>query len=76
MSSMTREQAETFLGLSPLTMSNMLDGGHFPSFYATGAFAKDEVMHFHCFCEDIREKNRTGDLSPPDCGDDFDPTLL
>lgn len=74
--SMTREQAEAFLGLSSLTMTNMLDGGHFPSFYATGVFAEDEVMDFHRFCENIRERNRTGDLSPPDCDDDFDPPLL
>ena len=69
---MTREQAETFLGLSSLSMDNMLEGGHFPSFKATGSFSEEEVMHFHSFCSNIRERNRTGDLSPPDCDCDID----
>lgn len=69
---MTRKEAESFLGLTTLTMDNVLKGGHFPSYTNTGDFAEAEVMEWKQMCDEIKERNRTGDMSPPDCDDDLD----
>jgi len=67
---MTRKEAESFLGLSPQSMDNVLKGGHFPSYTNTGDFSEVEVMEWKRLCDQVRKKNSTGDMSLPDCDSD------
>jgi hypothetical protein len=74
---LTTTQAANLLGVtSPATMKNWLEGGNFPGAYLTSegywAFPLVGVLEAKARMDEIREKNRTGDLSPPDCDDDLD----
>lgn len=78
---LTAPEAAKILGVSsPNTVKNWLEGGHFPGAYRTMGghwrFPLAEVLAVKARMEALREKNRTGDLSPPDCDDDFDPPAL
>lgn len=83
---LTAPAAAKLLGVSsPNTVKNWLEGGHFPGAYRTMGgskmgghwrFPRADVLAVKARMEALREKNRAGDLSPPDCDDDFDPPAL
>jgi len=68
-------QAAALLGVSsPNTVKNWLEAGYFPSAFQTAGghwrFHRDEVLAVKARMEDLRAKNRSGDLTPPDLDDD------
>ena len=79
---LTSSQAAALLGVSsPKTVKNWLRGGYFPSAIQTPGghwrFPRDEVESVKRQLEETRDRNRRGDLTPPDLGDDdSSPPLL
>jgi predicted site-specific integrase-resolvase len=75
----TQEAAELLGVTSTATVKNWLEGGHFPGAYQVDGewrFSSSEVLAAKKRIEELREKNRTGDLSLPDCDYDLDLPLL
>lgn len=78
---LTSGQAATLLGVSsPNTVKNWLEAGHFPGAFKTAGghwrFLRGDVEAVKAQMEVLREKNRTGDIAPPDLEDDYPPPLL
>lgn len=78
---LTSAEAAKLLGLaSPNTVKNWLAGGHFPGAYQTRGghwrFPRAEVEVVKQRMEALRERNRRGDLAPPEQDDDGTPPLL
>ena len=75
---LTSGQAAALLGVSSAnTVKNWLKGGHFPGAFQTAGghwrFLRDEVEAVRSRMEALREKNRRGDLTPPDASDESPP---
>jgi excisionase family DNA binding protein len=79
---LTTGQAAAILGVaSANTVKNWLEGGHFPGAFKTAGghwrFYLDEVEAVKARMEELAEKNRRGDLTPPDAEDeDYPPPPL
>ncbi len=78
---LTSVQAARLLGVSSAnTVKNWLKGGQFPGAYRTRGghwrFPTDEVEAAKRRMEDLRAKNQTGDVTPPDVEDDGPVPLL
>lgn len=79
---LTSGQAAAVLGVaSPNTVKNWLESGRFPGAYQTAGghwrFPADEVEAAKARMEALAERNRRGDLAPPDLDDAEDgPPLL
>lgn len=79
---LTSGQAAALLGVSSAnTVKNWLEAGHFPGAFKTAGghwrFYRDEVEAVKSRMDELREKNRRGDLTPPDTGDeDYPPPPL
>ena len=78
---LTSGQAAALLGLSSAnTVKNWLEGGYFPGAFKTAGghwrFLRDEVEAVKARMDALREKNRRGDLTPPDTGDEYAPPPL
>jgi hypothetical protein len=79
---LTSGQAAKALGLSSAnTVKNWLAGGHFPGAYQTAGghwrFPAHEVEAVRAGMEELARRNREGELTPPDLGqDDEGPPLL
>jgi excisionase family DNA binding protein len=74
-------QAAALLGVaSPNTVKNWLEGGHFPGAVKTKGghwrFPREEVLAVKQQMQEVRDKNRAGDMSLPDVVDDGDWPLL
>jgi excisionase family DNA binding protein len=74
---LTSSQAAALLGVSSAnTVKNWLEGGNFPGAFKTAGghwrFYRDEVEAAKSRMDELREKNRRGDLTPPDGGDEDD----
>lgn len=68
---LTSSQAAELLGVSsPNTVKNWLKGGAFPGAFQTPGghwrFPREEVEAVKTRMDDLRERNRRGDLLPPD----------
>ena len=77
---LTSSQAAKLLGLSsPNPVKNWLAGGSFPGAFQTDGghwrFPRHEVEAVKRHMEALRDRNRRGDLAPPD-DDDSTPPLL
>jgi len=76
---LTSGQAAALLGVSsPNTVKNWLEAGHFPGAFKTAGghwrFLRSEVEAVKERMDALREKNRRGDLTPPDEDDaDYPP---
>jgi excisionase family DNA binding protein len=75
---LTSGQAAALLGVSSAnTVKNWLEAGLFPGAFKTAGghwrFDRDEVAAVKSRMDDLREKNRRGDLTPPDTGDEDSP---
>lgn len=75
---LTSGQAATLLGVSsPNTVKNWLEAGHFPGAFKTAGghwrFLRKEVEAAKERMDALREKNRAGDLTPPDSDGDLPP---
>jgi excisionase family DNA binding protein len=79
---LTSGQAAALLGVSSAnTVKNWLEAGHFPGTFKTAGghwrFCRDEVEAVKSRMDELHEKNRRGDLTPPDNGDeDYPPPPL
>ena len=78
---LTSMAAARLLGLaSANTVKNWLAGGHFPGAFQTRGghwrFPRGEVEAVKRRMEQLRERNRRGDLAPPDASDTPPPPLL
>ena len=78
---LTSSEAARLLGLSsPNTVKNWLAGGYFPGAFQTAGghwrFPRHEVEAVKRRMEELRDRNRRGDLAPPDSDDDSSPPLL
>ena len=78
---LTSSEAARLLGLSsPNTVKNWLAGGYFPGAFQTAGghwrFPCQEVEAVKRRMEELRDRNRRGDLAPPDSDDDSSPPLL
>lgn len=78
---LTSSEAAALLGLSSAnTVKNWLAGGYFPGAFQTRGghwrFLRAEVEAVKARMADLRERNRRGDLAPPDADDDSTPPLL
>lgn len=78
---LTSSQAAHLLGLSsPNTVKNWLAGGYFPGAFQTAGghwrFPRHEVEAVKRRMEELRARNRQGDLAPPDLDDVGPPPLL
>lgn len=79
---LTSGQAAALLGVSsPNTVKNWLKGGYFPSAYQTPGghwrFPRTEVESVRRQLDEFQDRNRRGDLTPSDLGDDdSSPPLL
>lgn len=79
---LTSGQAAAALGVSsPNTVKNWLEAGQFPGAYQTAGghwrFPVDEVDAVKARMDALAERNRRGDLTPPDVDDEGgDPPLL
>jgi excisionase family DNA binding protein len=78
---LTSSEAARLLGLSsPNTVKNWLAGGYFPGAFQTAGghwrFPRQEVEAVKRRMEELRHRNRRGDLAPPDADDDSSPPLL
>lgn len=78
---LTSKEAAELLGVrSPNTIKNWLEGGSFPSAMRTPGghwrFSELEVLDVKHRMQELREKNRTRDLAPPDTDEDAEPPLL
>jgi excisionase family DNA binding protein len=78
---LTSKQAASLLGVaSANTVKNWLEGGHFPGAFQTPGghwrFPRGEVEATKLRMEELRERNRRGDLIPVDGDEDsVDPPL-
>ncbi len=75
---LTSGQAAARLGVSSAnTVKNWLEAGHFPGAFKTAGghwrFYRDEVEAVKSRIDELREKNRRADLTPPDAGDEDGP---
>ncbi|MBW1688437.1 MAG: helix-turn-helix domain-containing protein [Deltaproteobacteria bacterium] len=79
---LTSKQAAELLGVSSAnTVKNWLKGGHFPGAFQTPGghwrFLRAEVLAVRDRMNELRDKNRRRDLSPPDVeGAEDGPPLL
>lgn len=78
---LTSTEAASLLGLSsPNTVKNWLAGGRFPGAYQTAGghwrFPRHEVEAALRRMEALRDRNRRGDIAPPDEDDDGPLPLL
>lgn len=79
---LTSGQAAELLGVSsPNTVKNWLEGGYFPNAYQTPGghwrFPREDVAAVKARMDELAERSRTGDLTPPDLDDDApEPPLL
>jgi excisionase family DNA binding protein len=78
---LTAPKVAKMLGVSSSnTVKNWIEGGHFPGAFRTmGGHWRVPVRDVHEAkrrMEELREKNRTRDLTPPDLEDDSEPPLL
>jgi excisionase family DNA binding protein len=72
---LTSSETAKLLGLSsPNTVKNWLAGGYFPGAFQTAGghwrFPRREVEAVKRRMDDLRDRNRRGDLTPPDSKDD------
>jgi predicted DNA-binding transcriptional regulator AlpA len=77
---LTSKQAAELLGVaSANTVKNWLKGGYFPEAYQTPGghwrFLRSEVLDVRARMDDLRDKNRRGDITPPDAEGDGDQDL-
>ena len=75
---LTSTEAAALLGVSsPNTVKNWLEGGHFPGAFKTAGghwrFPRDEVEAAKARMDELRAKNRRGDLTPPEADDEDTP---
>lgn len=78
---LTSREAAAMLGISSAnTVKNWLAGGHFPGAFQTPGghwrFLRAEVEAVKARMADLRERNRRGDIAPPDSDDEPTPPLL
>ncbi len=78
---LTSSEAAALLGLSSAnTVKNWLAAGYFPGAFQTRGghwrFLRAEVEAVKARMADMGERNRRGDLAPPDAADDSPPPLL
>ena len=79
---LTSTEAAELLGVSSAnTVKNWLAGGQFPGAFQTQGghwrFLREEVEAVKARMDELREKNRRGDLTPPDEADEASlPPLL
>lgn len=78
---LTSAEAARVLGLSsPSTVKNWLAGGFFPGATRTAGghwrFPRAEVEAVQRRIAELRARNRLGELTPPDTGDEGPPPLL
>jgi excisionase family DNA binding protein len=79
---LTSSQAAALLGVSsPNTVKNWLKGGYFPGAFQTAGghwrFPRADVESARAQLDEIRDRNRRKDHTPPDLGDDdSSPPLL
>lgn len=78
--SLSSGQAARALGVSsPNTVKNWLHAGRFPGAFQTAGghwrFPADEVEAIRKRMLELAERNRAGDLTPPDTTDDEPPLL-
>lgn len=71
---LTSPQAAALLGVSPNTVKNWFNGGHFPGASRTPGghwrFRRSEVLAVKQRMDMLRDKNQRGDLAPPDIDED------
>ena len=78
---LTTTKVAEMLGVSsPNTVKNWLEGGHFPGAFKTlgghWRFPVDEVLAMQERLRELTEKNRAGDMTPPEHSDDDEWPLL
>lgn len=79
--SMTSGEAAALLGVSSRnTVKNWLEGGFFPGAYKTPGghwrFLRDEVESVKARMDELREKNRRGEVAPPEEDDEAAPPVV